>query len=275
MKPLVLLLLASLGSAQDLSLSKDGVGPIAFSSTLTLEGTGARLVASAVNRTGRAIQQARFCVQASSSSCLFTLWNAAEWQPDQELHWEITTKNKLSSPAHQVAVLKLAAVGTAESGEQEPAGTSGGPGASPSQQGTIRPGSAVYVDSDNGFDIFIMAAFQAKHVPLRVVSSPDKADYTLHCEVFRVFSAVVATKATTTTRASEVGEPPPSSRDASGSAETKSVATAGGRTSEVAVKLISKSGDLVWAYAVTKGITVRNQPFAEAIAKHLKDVVAK
>jgi hypothetical protein len=29
---------------------------------------------------------------------------------------------------------------------------------------TIPPGSRIYVDSNNGFDLFIVAAFQAKHL---------------------------------------------------------------------------------------------------------------
>src|SRR5579864_8553104 len=96
--------------------------------------------------------------------------------------------------------------------------------AAKNHQETIPAGSAIYIDSSNGFDIFITAAFQAKHVPLRIVSSPDKADYILNGDVFHIREFMATSNAART-----------------------------GRTSEAAVKLTSKSGEIVWAYAVTKG----------------------
>jgi hypothetical protein len=51
--------------------------------------------------------------------------------------------------------------------------------------GFVAPaGSSIYVDSNNGFDIFIQAAFQAKHLNVRIVSSADKADYVLDSSLF-------------------------------------------------------------------------------------------
>jgi len=110
---------------------------------------------------------------------------------------------------------------------------------------TIPRGSAIYIDTDNGFDMFLMAAFQAKHVSLKLVSTPEKADYTLDSVVFHN-GAFVA---------------------------TRSIAMSG-HTSEAAVKLTSKDGDIVWAYAVGKGmLRSGSQSVAEACAKHLKDLV--
>ena len=43
------------------------------------------------------------------------------------------------------------------------------------ERNAIPPGSKIYVDSNNGFDIFILAAFQAKQVNAQLVSSADKA----------------------------------------------------------------------------------------------------
>jgi hypothetical protein len=107
--------------------------------------------------------------------------------------------------------------------------------------------SAVYVDSNNGFELFILAAFQEKHVPLKLVSSPDKADYILDSSLFHSASAV-----------------------ASGNS------AAAGQTTEGAFKLTSKSGDIVWAYAVTKGLLHRGkQSAAEACAKHLNEIIDK
>jgi hypothetical protein len=105
-------------------------------------------------------------------------------------------------------------------------------------------GSSIYVDSNNGFDIFIQAAFQAKHLNVRLVSSADKADYVLDSSLFHS-QEFLATQKTAGTY----------------------------RISEAAFKLTSKSGDIVWAYAVTKGMLSRGkQSVAEACAKHLKDV---
>lgn len=110
---------------------------------------------------------------------------------------------------------------------------------------TIPSGAKIYVDSNEGFETFLLAALQAKRVLLRLVSSPDQADYILDSTLFHSheFSA------------------------------TRSLAMTG-RVSEAAVKLTSKSGDIIWAYAVTKGILSRGkQSVAEACAKHLKQIV--
>jgi len=110
---------------------------------------------------------------------------------------------------------------------------------------TIRAGSSIFVDSNNGFDTFILAAIQEKHVLLHIVSSPAQADYILDSSLFHTGEFVATTKYAST-----------------------------GRTSEAAFKLTSKSGEIVWAYAVTKGMLSRGkQSVAEACAKHLKDIV--
>lgn len=110
-------------------------------------------------------------------------------------------------------------------------------------QPKIPPGSKVYVDSNSGFDMFILAAFRAKEVPLQFVSSSDKADYILDSSLFhsQEFAAT---------------------RQAAGTY----------RISEAAFKLTSKAGEIVWAYAATKGMFSRGkQSVAEACAKHLKE----
>jgi hypothetical protein len=79
-----------------------------------------------------------------------------------------------------------------------------------------------FIDSNNGFDTFILAALQSKHVQLKVVSSVDKADYVMDSSLFHSDEFVATPKFAST-----------------------------GRTSEAAFRLTSKSGDIVWAYAVT------------------------
>jgi hypothetical protein len=108
----------------------------------------------------------------------------------------------------------------------------------------IPSGSTVYVDTNNGFDIFIEAAFQAKRLPLKIVSSPEKADYVLDSSLFHTSEFAATQKIAGTYR-----------------------------ISEAAFKLTTKSGDIVWAYAATKGMLSRGkQSVAEACAKHLKQL---
>lgn len=117
--------------------------------------------------------------------------------------------------------------------------------ASKHKVGMVPAGSNIFVDSNNGFDTFILAALQNKQVQLHLVSSLDKADYILDSSLFHNSEAIA----------------------------TPDFAKAG-RTSEAAFKLTAKSGEIVWAYAVSKGIFSRGkQSVAEACAKHLKEIV--
>lgn len=119
-------------------------------------------------------------------------------------------------------------------------------GASVRPMATIPSGSAIYVDSNNGFDIVIAEAFKAKRLPIRVVASPAKAGYTLDSTAFHGSAGV----------------------------ETKRFATTA-RTSDVTMTLTDKAGAVVWAFAVTKGIMAQgDQSVAEACAKHLRDYIA-
>jgi hypothetical protein len=89
----------------------------------------------------------------------------------------------------------------------------------------IPAGSKIYVDSNNGFDLFILAAFQAKHLNAQLVSSSEKADYILDSSLFHSNEVAATEKAAGTYR-----------------------------VSEAAFKLTSKSGEIIWAYAATKGM---------------------
>ena len=108
-------------------------------------------------------------------------------------------------------------------------------------------GATIYIDTNNGFDMFLMAAFQEKNVALKIVTKPEQADYIMDSTIFHSHDLLATNGAAMT-----------------------------GHSAEAAVKLTSKSGDLIWAYAVTKGLLHRgNQSVAEAFAKHLKDLIAK
>jgi hypothetical protein len=115
--------------------------------------------------------------------------------------------------------------------------------------GSIPAGSTIYVDTNNGFDIFILAAFQEKRVPLKLASSRENADYILDSSLFHD-SGLIATEKVASTY----------------------------HISEAAFKLTGKSGDVIWAYAATKGMLSRGggkQSVAEACAKHLKEHVVR
>jgi hypothetical protein len=113
------------------------------------------------------------------------------------------------------------------------------------QTRSIPAGSTIYVDTNNGFDTFVLAALQSKRVPLRLVSSRENADYVLDSSLFHTGELVATPKF-----------------------------AVAGRISEAAFKLTAKSGDIIWAYAVTKGLlTAGKQSVAEACAKHLKEIV--
>lgn len=110
----------------------------------------------------------------------------------------------------------------------------------------IPSGSKVFVESSDGFDIYLAAAFQKKKVPLVVVSDREKADFILEAQ----------------SRHEEKGW-------------ASKIFLNHRDTSEAAVRLIRASdGEVVWAYAVHKKNSVRaHQSTAEACAKHIKEMI--
>jgi hypothetical protein len=125
-------------------------------------------------------------------------------------------------------------------------------------QATIPAGSKVYVDSKDGLELdkLLIAAFQARHVPLQIVSSPENAEYTLHCAVTHWVDSVT----------------------------DRSQAVARFNITELDVNLTSSrvdfppvnADDIVWKYFVTGRVAKQGgKPAAEAIAKRIKGVVAK
>jgi hypothetical protein len=116
-------------------------------------------------------------------------------------------------------------------------------------QRTVPPGSAIYVDSWHGLDQSLIAAFQTRHLPLQIASSPGNADYTLHCVVIRTSEGVPN---------------PWGGREATFPATYASV------------WMTSKSGQYVyvWRYVVSKRTVKRGrEAVAEAIAAHIQEIV--
>lgn len=109
----------------------------------------------------------------------------------------------------------------------------------------IPAGSTLYVDTNNGFDIFILAAFTAKDVPIKLVATKDQADFILDSTVFHDTEFIAGAKAAGTYK-----------------------------VSEAAFKLTNKAGDIIWAYAAMKGLGTKGgkQSVSESCAKHIKDL---
>ncbi|MBV9081128.1 MAG: hypothetical protein JOZ62_00515 [Acidobacteriaceae bacterium] len=112
----------------------------------------------------------------------------------------------------------------------------------------VPSGSKIYIEAADGFDTYLTAAFQKKHVALVVVTDKAKADYEL--------SGV-------------------SDHQKAGWAK---IAFTGQIHSDeqASVRLVDiKTGEVVFAYAVNKKNSMHGrQTAAEACAKHLKEVVA-
>jgi hypothetical protein len=98
-------------SAEDrqFSLSAFGVGPFPVHAALTFEGGGERLVATAKNESGTAIQHAKICIRAfeAASECLFELSNTALWAPGVELNWNLTTAKKVAALPYYATIEQL------------------------------------------------------------------------------------------------------------------------------------------------------------------------
>ena len=113
--------------------------------------------------------------------------------------------------------------------------------------GRLAPGSKIYVDAQDGFDTYLTAALEKKHVPVTVVENKEKADY--------VLSGV-------------------SDHQKPGWAKTLALGQVHS-DDQASVKLVDvKSGEVVFAYAVNKKNTLHGrQTVAEACAKHLKEAM--
>lgn len=117
------------------------------------------------------------------------------------------------------------------------------------QEKTVPPGAKIYIEAPDGFDTYLAAALEKKHVPVTVVTTKESADYEL--------SGV-------------------SDQQKPGWAK---VALMGQIHSDdqASVKLVNlKNGEVVFAYAVNKKNTLHGrQTAAEACAKHLKEAIGK
>lgn len=113
----------------------------------------------------------------------------------------------------------------------------------------VPAGSKVFIQAEDGFDTYLDAAIRAKHVPLIVVNTKEKADYSLEGVSDHVKAGWAKTVFLGQIHSDE----------------------------QAGIRLVNnKSGEVVFAYAVNKKNSLHGrQTAAEACAKHLKDVVSK
>jgi TolB-like protein len=115
--------------------------------------------------------------------------------------------------------------------------------------------STVYIEAQNGFDTYLAAAMEKKHVPINVVADQTKATYVLKAAPVEIKQESTGGKIARCLFASCAG------------IEDKG---------NVSVQLIEvNSSKMLWAYSVNKqrGGSKNEQSMAEAVAKHLKDFV--
>lgn len=108
----------------------------------------------------------------------------------------------------------------------------------------IPAGSKIYIEAGDGFDTYLSAALQKKHVPVSVVAEKAKADYELSGVSDHVKAGWAKIAFTGQIHSDE----------------------------QASVKLVDlKTSEVVFAYAVNKKNSLHGrQTAAEACAKHLK-----
>jgi len=113
----------------------------------------------------------------------------------------------------------------------------------------VPAGSTVFVQAEDGFDTYLDAAIRSKHVPVVIVTTKEKADYSLEGVSDHVKAGWAKTVFLGQIHSDE----------------------------QAGIRLVNnKTGEVVFAYAVNKKNSLHGrQTAAEACAKHLKDVISK
>jgi hypothetical protein len=94
--------------AEDFSLKYFAAGPIALHTSLSYEGKGERLTATAVNQSGVPVEYFKICVEhAKVKGCLFTLWTQEALPPNGKIEWTLTSPRKLPELSHSATILEF------------------------------------------------------------------------------------------------------------------------------------------------------------------------
>jgi hypothetical protein len=112
----------------------------------------------------------------------------------------------------------------------------------------IAPNSNIYIEPNNGFENYLVAAFRVKEVPLTIVAEKDKADFIMTTKVDR-------------------GDKP---------SWSQTIFLGKTKANEDAAITVTnaKTSAIAWGYAVHKYNAAKGQQStAEAVAKHLAGYV--
>jgi hypothetical protein len=114
----------------------------------------------------------------------------------------------------------------------------------------------VFIESPDGFDIYLTKAIETKHVPLTVLSEKDSADFII---------SATSSQTTKTTLSQSINE------GLTGRKEHPSA------IDEAAIKITSRgTGAIVYTYEGHKVNGLRGKrSMAEDVAKHLNEAIAK
>lgn len=105
----ILLSSISLVPAEDFRLRYLDAEPISLHVTLSYEGKGERLTATAKNESSTTLRHAKICILSVDlqKECLFQLWNSDPWTPATELHWDLTSNRKVRTLGYTVSLTEL------------------------------------------------------------------------------------------------------------------------------------------------------------------------
>jgi hypothetical protein len=125
------------------------------------------------------------------------------------------------------------------------------PASKPATASTVPPGSKIFVEPNNGFESYIVAALVKKHVPIKITANKSEADFILR---------------------NTVTEKPETSGLGKLARCAFSYCIGIDGTQTATVELLDAKQQIVWAYNVRKPGSSNFQSSAEAIAKHMKEV---
>jgi hypothetical protein len=167
------------GYAEDFSLTQKGFGPITVHTTLTYEGKGERLVATAVNDSGQLIPYVKLCVTGDTRGCLFEMWITERWEPGGSLSWNLASARHVPTLTHQVKIEVLNLPPAADSGVGSASSvSSGSPGQAKQVDKTPIPqGITVCLQPmAGGFDTFLIGEMSKQQVPVVIIAATPNAD---------------------------------------------------------------------------------------------------
>jgi hypothetical protein len=97
-----------------------GDGPVALHTSLTFEGKGERLIATARNNSSTPIQHVKICIASASikKGCLFEISNSAVWSAGMDLNFNVITTKKVPDLSHDAMIEEYVSLAKQGAGTQ-------------------------------------------------------------------------------------------------------------------------------------------------------------